>query len=149
MIWSKTEWNSLYNTLIFGQICYSKIFMFTVLSFDQVTNIFGLFYSIILQGQIQSSFFGHINSPRTKLKLIWYLSDFSEWMLAQRHALTMRPSSGQSPEGSTATLQLGRLLTEAIDHKPLQRWFILMIKQCFLWNNYSSMTLLPNYIILL
>ena len=48
-------------------------------------------------------------------------------MLAQRLVLTMRPSSGQSPVGSTATHQLGPLPTEAIDHKPLQRLVMLIV----------------------
>ena len=34
---------------------------FTVLLFGQVTKVFGLLYSVILQSQIQSSFLGHLN----------------------------------------------------------------------------------------
>ena len=51
--------------LIFGLIRYSKNFMFTVLSFGQVTNIFGLLYSVVLQGRIRSSYkveFSHLFS---------------------------------------------------------------------------------------
>ena len=51
----------------FGQICYSKNLIFTVLSFGQVTNVFGHLYLVILHGQIWSSFFGHLNSPQHAL----------------------------------------------------------------------------------
>ena len=37
--------------------------MFTVLSFGQVTQVFGLLYSVLFTGLIQSSFFGHLNNP--------------------------------------------------------------------------------------
>ena len=37
--------------------------MFTVLSFGQVTKVFGLLYSFMFTGLIWSSFFGHLNNP--------------------------------------------------------------------------------------
>ena len=37
--------------------------MITVLSFGQVTKVFGLLYSVMFTGLIQSSFFGHLNNP--------------------------------------------------------------------------------------
>ena len=61
---------------MFAWIRYSKNVMFTVLSFGQVNNVFGLLYSVILQGQIWPSFLGHLNSPRyilwLNLNISWY-----------------------------------------------------------------------------
>ena len=61
---------------MFAWIRYSKNVMFTVLSFGQVNNVFGLLYSVILQGQIWPSFLGHLNSPRyvlwLNLNILWH-----------------------------------------------------------------------------
>ena len=49
--------------------------MFTVFSFGQVTNVFGLLYSVILQGQFWSSFFGHLHQSSSqifKLKKLYF-----------------------------------------------------------------------------
>ena len=44
--------------ITFGQ---TQKLRFTVLLFGQVTKVFGLLYSFILQSQIRSSFFSHLN----------------------------------------------------------------------------------------
>ena len=41
--------------------CQTQNLRFTVLLFGQVTKVFGHLYSVILQRQIRSSFFGHLN----------------------------------------------------------------------------------------
>ena len=54
---------------------FKKKSFFTVLSFGQVTDIFSLLYSVILQGQIRLSFFGHLNSPQIKFLTGQWSSD--------------------------------------------------------------------------
>ena len=44
--------------ITFGQ---TQKLRFTVLLFGQVTKVFGVLYSVILQSGIQSSFFGHLD----------------------------------------------------------------------------------------
>ena len=56
--------------------CKQKL-MFTVFSFGHITKVFGLLYSVMLQGLFWSSFFGHVNNPH-------YASELSENVKKQK-----------------------------------------------------------------
>ena len=70
--------------------------MFTVLSFGQVTKVFGLLYSVMFTGLIRSSFFGHLNNPLYEQDEI-----FNENNLALRMKKIKKNISSSYPNGSS------------------------------------------------
>ena len=61
----------VYSSHFWSNLFFKKCYVY-ILSFGQVTKIFGLLYLVMFPGLIRSSFFGHLNNPRLyRLKPCW------------------------------------------------------------------------------